>query len=177
MKWHYLKNEGYPTWYAQIIVKCAEGDVLKTGCSIFDESEDYCQSFAVSYYDDEGFDANIGSLKWINVVAWCYIEEVYEELQKQGCCTIFDDKYGEDDIKVIDYERAFTISKILKAKQMKLLFRRIIDIADELYRFSDELDMSDKEECKCKLSIIEALKELDHVAEYLSKHTPNILCK
>ena len=35
------------------------------------------------FYDDEGFDAGMGSLKWINVVAWCYIEDVYEELQKQ----------------------------------------------------------------------------------------------
>ena len=41
------------------------------------------KSFAVSFYDDEGFDANMGSLKWINVVAWCYIDDVYKELEKQ----------------------------------------------------------------------------------------------
>lgn len=41
------------------------------------------KSFAVSFYDDEGFDANIGSLKWINVVAWFYIDDVYKELEKQ----------------------------------------------------------------------------------------------
>lgn len=84
-------------------------------------------------------------------------------------CAMFDDKY--DDRKVIDYERVSSICKSLKAKQLKLLHRHIIDIADELYRFSDELDMSDKEECKCKISIIEAIKELNNVAEYLTKRT------
>lgn len=84
MKWHYLKNEGYPKWYAEIIVKCEDGDVLKTGYSSYDDDKDYHhKSFEVSFYDDEGFDADMGSLKWINVVAWCYIEDVYEELQKQ----------------------------------------------------------------------------------------------
>ena len=50
-------------------------------------------------------------------------------------------------------------------------YKHIIDVADELYRFSDELDMSDKEEMSCKISIIEALKELSHVTEYLTKQT------
>jgi tryptophanase len=86
-------------------------------------------------------------------------------------CAIFDDRHEDDDIKVIDYEMMSSICKSIKANQMKLLHKRIIDIADELYRFSDELDMSDKEERNCKISIIEALKELDHVAEYLTKHT------
>ena len=36
-----------------------------------------------SYYYDEGFDVDQGSLKWVNVVAWCYIEDVYEELQRK----------------------------------------------------------------------------------------------
>lgn len=86
-------------------------------------------------------------------------------------CSTFDDKYEDDDRKVIDYEMMSSICKSLKTKQLKLLHKRIIDIADELYRFSDELDMSDKEERNCKISIIEALKELDHVAEYLTKRT------
>lgn len=87
-----------------------------------------------------------------------------------GCSTIFDDNY-EDDRKAVDYEMMSFICKSLKIKQLKLLHKRIIDIADELYRFSDELNMSDKEEMRCKISIIEALKELNHVAEYLSEHT------
>ena len=33
------------------------------------------------FYDDEGFVANMGSLKWINVVAWCYIDDVHKELE------------------------------------------------------------------------------------------------
>lgn len=82
---------------------------------------------------------------------------------------VSDDK--DDDRKVIDYEMMSSICKSMKANQMKLLHKQIIDVADELYRFSDELDMSDKEECNCKIFIIEALKELDHVAEYLTKHT------
>lgn len=86
-------------------------------------------------------------------------------------CTIFDDSHEDDDIKVIDYEMMSSICKSLKAQQMKLLHKRIIDVADELCRFSYELDMSNKEECNCKISIIEALKELNHVAEYISKHT------
>jgi hypothetical protein len=86
-------------------------------------------------------------------------------------CTIFDYKYEDDDRKVTDYEMLSSLSKSLKTQQLKLLHKHIIDIADELYRFSDELDMSDKEEIKCKISIIEALKELNNVAEYLTKQT------
>ena len=86
-------------------------------------------------------------------------------------CTIFDDKYEDDDRKPIDYEMTSSICKSLKIKQLKLLHKHIIDTADELYRFSDELDMSDSEECRCKLSIIEALKELNNVTEYLTKQT------
>lgn len=86
-----------------------------------------------------------------------------------GCC--IENSSDEDDRKVIDYEMLSSISKSLKTKQLKLLHKHIIDVANELYRFSDELDMSDKEEFSCKISIIEALKELNHVAEYLSKYT------
>lgn len=86
-------------------------------------------------------------------------------------CTVFDDRHEDDDIKVIDYEMMSSICKSIKANQMKLLHKRIIDIADELYRFSDELDMSDKEERNCKISIIEAIKELNNVTEYLTKRT------
>lgn len=95
-------------------------------------------------------------------------KEIYSPVY--GCSTIIDDK-NEDDRKVIDYEVISSLCKSLKIKQLKLLHKHVIDIAVELYRFSDELDMSDKEECKCKVSIIEALKELDHVAEYLTKRT------
>lgn len=85
-------------------------------------------------------------------------------------CAIFDGKY-EDDRKVIDYDTMSSICKSLKIKQLKLLHKHIIDVADKLFKFSDELDMSDKEECNCKVSIIEALKELDHISEYLTKRT------
>lgn len=84
-------------------------------------------------------------------------------------CIIFDDKY--EDRKVTDYEMMYSICKSLKIKQLKLLHKHIIDIADELYRLSDELDMSDKNEFSCKISIIEAIKELNNVAEYLTKRT------
>ena len=87
-----------------------------------------------------------------------------------GCYTE-SNKVSDDDRKVIDYEMMSSICKSLKTKQMKLLHKHIIDVADELYRFSDELDMSDKEECNCNIAIIEALKELNHVTEYLSKYT------
>lgn len=86
-------------------------------------------------------------------------------------CTIFDAEYEDDDRKVIDYEMLSSLSKSLKTKQLKLLHKHIIDIADELYRFSDDLSMSDKEDCNCMVSIMEALKELNNVAEYLSKRT------
>ena len=86
-------------------------------------------------------------------------------------CTIFDAEYEDDDRKVTDYEVLSSLSKSLKIKQLKLLHKHIIDVADELYRFSDELNMSDKEECNCKIAIIEALKELNNVAEYLTKQT------
>lgn len=82
-----------------------------------------------------------------------------------------DTSINEYSRKVTDYEMMSSICKSLKIQQLKLLHRHIIDVADELYRLSDELDMSDNEECNCKVSIIEALKELDHVAEYLTKRT------
>lgn len=96
------------------------------------------------------------------------IKEMYSPVYG---CTIFDDKYEDDDRKVIDYEMMSSICKSMKVNQMKLLHKRIIDIADELYRFSDELDMGDKEERNCKISIIEAIKELNNVTEYLTKRT------
>ena len=89
-------------------------------------------------------------------------------------CYIKSDKISDDeddDRKVIDYEMMSSICKSLKTQQLKLLHKHIIDVADELYKFSDELDMSDKEERNCKISITESLKELDHVAEYLTKRT------
>lgn len=84
MKWHYLKDNDYPNWYAGIIVKCADGEVLKTGAWSYDDDEYYNhKSFAVCYYDDEGFNTDMGSLCWINVVAWYYVKDVYDELQDQ----------------------------------------------------------------------------------------------
>lgn len=104
---------------------------------------------------------NLGSISLgsISPIYGCYIESD----------KISDDE--DDDRKIIDYEMMSSICKSLKIQQLKLLHKHIIDVADELYRFSDELKMSDKEECNCKISIIEALKELDHVAEYLTKRT------
>lgn len=97
-----------------------------------------------------------------------YNKEIYSPVYG---CTIFDATYEDGDRKVIDYEELLSLSKSLKIKRLKLLHKSIIDISDELYRFSDELKMSDKEECNCKSSIIEALKELNNVAEYLTKQT------
>lgn len=89
-----------------------------------------------------------------------------------GCYNESDKVSGdEDDRKVIDYEVMSSISKSLKIQQLKLLHKQIIDIADELYRFSDELDMSNNEECNCKISVFEAIKELNKITEYLTKRT------
>lgn len=85
-------------------------------------------------------------------------------------CAVFDE-HEDDNRKVIDYEMLSSLSKSLKIQQLKLLHKHIIDISDELYRFSDELNMSNKEEMSCKISIMEALKELNHVTEYLTKYT------
>lgn len=87
MKWHYVKDEGYPKCCSKVIVKCKDGEVLKTGYSPYDDDKD-CdhKSFAVSFYDDEGFDTNMWGLKWVNVIAWCYIDDVYEELEFTDAC-------------------------------------------------------------------------------------------
>lgn len=86
-------------------------------------------------------------------------------------CTIFDAEYEDDDRKVIDYEVLSSLSKSLKIKQLKLLHKHIIDVADELYRFSDSLGMNNKEELGIQKAILEALQNLNHVTEYLSKYT------
>lgn len=84
MKWHYVKDEGYPKWRSDIIVKREDDEVLKTGYSSYDDNEGYHKNpLQCLFYDDEGFDANMGSLKWINAVAWCYIDDVYKELEKR----------------------------------------------------------------------------------------------
>lgn len=106
-------------------------------------------------------DANLFNTNTDNTVVSCD-KEIYSPVYG---CAIFDDR------KVIDYETMSSICKSLKTKQLKLLHKHIIDIADELFRFSDALDMSDNEERNCKISIMETLKELNHVAEYITKHT------
>lgn len=128
------------------------------GCAIFDEDELCTKEVSMDFHDMavKRMLDNIGNAA---PIYGCYIESN----------KVSDDE--DDDRKVIDYEMMSSICKSMKANQMKLLHKRIIDVADELYRFSDELDMSDKEERNCKISIIEALKELDYVAEYLTKHT------
>lgn len=95
-------------------------------------------------------------------------KEIYSPVY--GCVTL-DDTHVEDFKKVTDYEMMSSICKSLKIQQLKLLHKHIIDVADELYRLSDELDMSDKNEFSCKISIIEAIKELNNIAEYLTKRT------
>ena len=80
MKWHYLKNNDYPKCYSKVIVKCEDGEVLKTGYSHYDgDKNSNHKSFAESfYYDDDCFDANIGALTFNNVIAWRYIDDAYE---------------------------------------------------------------------------------------------------
>lgn len=79
MKWHYIKDEGYPVLYKDILVKCADGDFLRTN-SWHDDFRRNLYSY--SYLDDDGFCANIGDLYWDNVVAWCYLDDMYESLQE-----------------------------------------------------------------------------------------------
>ena len=128
------------------------------GCAILDEDE-LCTKEVSMDFHDMAVKRMLDSICNATPIYGCYIESN----------KVSDDE--DDDRKVIDYEMVSSICKSMKAKQLKLLHKRIIDVADELYRFSNELDMSDKEERNCKISIIEALKELDHVAEYLTKHT------
>jgi len=68
-------------------------------------------------------------------------------------------------------ERYNSLYKEMKQHEMKLLHKDIIELADKLYRFSDSLEMNNKEEMSCKVSIMEALKELNNVTEYLTKQT------
>lgn len=85
MKWYYLKDKDYPLWNYEIIVKCAEGDVLRTGISAYDDDDYFNKNpYAVSFYTKDGFlKIDTPSLRWINVVAWYYVADVYEELQEQ----------------------------------------------------------------------------------------------
>ena len=85
MDWHYLKDGEYPNFYAEIIVKCADGDVLSTGIPAYDDDDDFYKKHnAVSYFAKDGFKKiDTPSLRWINVVARCYVGDVYDELQDQ----------------------------------------------------------------------------------------------
>ena len=108
-----------------------------------------------------------------NIIKYCNRSFVSSEDQTSKLIENWNSvvKDEDDDRKAIDYEMMSSICKSLKVKQLKLLHKHIIDVADELYRFSDELDMSDNEEHICKISIIESIKELNNVAEYLTKRT------
>lgn len=61
--------------------------------------------------------------------------------------------------------------KEMKHHEMKLLHKDIIELANKLYRFSDFLGMNNKEELCIQKAIFEALQNLNHVTEYLTKHT------
>lgn len=99
MKWYYLKNRVYPVWNKELIVKCADGDVLKTGIPAYDDDDYYPKApYAVSYYDIDGFNKiGSGALTWSNVVAWCYIEDIHNELQKTKTTTVKEEKKTDCD--------------------------------------------------------------------------------
>lgn len=64
-----------------------------------------------------------------------------------------------------------TCKKEMKTQQMKTIHKHIIELAEELYQFSDSLGMNNKEELGIQKSIFEALQNLNHVIEYLTKYT------
>ena len=94
MKWYYLKDRDFPMWNMEILIKCAGGDFLKTGIQAYDDDDDYYKKpYAVSFYTRDGFlKLDTPSLRWINVVAWCYVGDVYDELQEQGNTTVKEEK-------------------------------------------------------------------------------------
>ena len=69
------------------------------------------------------------------------------------------------------WERYNSLYKEMKQQEMKLLHKNIIELAEKLYRFSDSLEMNNKEEIGIQKVILEALQNLNHVTEYLSKYT------
>lgn len=68
-------------------------------------------------------------------------------------------------------ERYNYLYKEMKQQEMKLLHKDIIELAEKLYRFSDSLEMNNKEEIGIQEAILESLQNLNHVTEYLSKYT------
>ena len=64
-----------------------------------------------------------------------------------------------------------TVAELINEFQKLKPDMKVTTFADELYKFSDELDMCNSEECKCKISIIEAIKELNNITEYITKRT------
>lgn len=69
------------------------------------------------------------------------------------------------------WERYNSLYREMKQQEMKLLHKNIIELAEKLYRFSDSLEMNNKEELGIQKAIFEALQNLNHVTEYLTKHT------
>lgn len=69
------------------------------------------------------------------------------------------------------FERYNSLYREMKQQEMKLLHKDIIELAEKLYRFSDSLEMNNKEEIGIQKAILEALQNLNHVTEYLAKYT------
>lgn len=88
-RWHHVgePDNELPESGNDLIVRCANGEVLKTN---YELSYSSGEKFAVAYYDDDyennEFWTREGDAIVIfrNVAAWCYLKDVYEQLNNTG---------------------------------------------------------------------------------------------
>lgn len=99
-RWHYVgePDNELPESGNDLIVRCANGEVLKTNYKCSYSSG---EKFAVAYYDDDE-EANEFWIReadaiviFRNVVAWCYLKDVYEQLNNTSLD--FDSKEANHD--------------------------------------------------------------------------------
>lgn len=81
-RWHHVgaPDNEYPTLSLDLIVRCSDDCFLE---HISDEAYPY-EKYSVAYYQDGKFFHNDTGEILTNVAAWCYIKDVYDQLNNTG---------------------------------------------------------------------------------------------
>jgi hypothetical protein len=80
-RWHHVEGPDYelPTLSLDLIVRCTDGYMEHATDEVY-PYEKYC----VAYYENGKFFHNDTSEILTNVAAWCYLKDVYEQLNNTG---------------------------------------------------------------------------------------------
>ena len=84
-RWHHVgePDNELPEPGNDLIVRCADGEFLKTDDEYF-----FRKKFTIAHYDEDDNEfwiTGAGAIAiYRNVAAWCYLKDVYEQLNNTG---------------------------------------------------------------------------------------------